>query len=569
MSILLSEHLPLLVTAPDGVQKLRNLILELAVRGKLVPQNPNDKSAAELVHRIAREREWLGQGEKCKTSKSISPVGEDEIPFPLPSGWVSTRIGALAEIRGGKRLPAGHSYSEEITPFIYIQVTNMKEGTILSKELKYITQETQKVIGKYTISKNDLYITIAGTIGDVGIVPAKFDGMNLTENAAKLSFSHLDHYCLRMLLSAPYIKKQFLNRANQQAQPKLALRNIADTVVALPPLAEQQRIATKVDELMAICDRLDAEKADIEAGHGTLVDTLLGTLTQSSDAAEFAVNWQRLTRHFDHLFTTEASLDALKQSILQLAIMGKLVPQDSSDEPASESLKRIAQEGTQLGAENSRKKPKSISPMADDEQAFEVPNGWEWLRFGNVWLSSFYGPRFGSDEYVTQDGVPTIRTTDMDDGVIKMKNPPMVRLSKAQLAQYGLRRGDILVTRSGSIGTMALYDSDEPAIPSAYLIRLRLSALVNARYVLHFLAAPIGQSLLGLNTTSVGVPNVSASKMADFPFPLPPLAEQNRIVAKVDELMALCDRLKAALAESRNRQARLASTLIETALEAA
>ena len=153
--------------------------------------------------------------------------------------------------------------------------------------------------------------------------------------------------------------------------------------IPLPPLAEQHRIVAKVDELMALCDRLEAEQSDAAAAHDRLVATLLGTLTQSTDAADLAANWQRLAEHFDTLFTTESSLDALKQTILQLAVMGKLVPQDPNDEPASELLKRIAKERARLEAEGTIKKSKPMPPVGEDEQPFELPMVGSGLDLGN------------------------------------------------------------------------------------------------------------------------------------------------------------------------------------------
>jgi type I restriction enzyme S subunit len=155
-------------------------------------------------------------------------------------------------------------------------------------------------------------------------------------------------------------------------------------LVPVPPFAEQHRIVAKVDELMALCDRLEAEQGDAGAAHARLVATLLGTLTQSADAAELAANWQRLAEHFDTLFTTDASLDALKQTILQLAVMGKLVPQDPNDEPASELLKRIAKERARLEAEGKIKKAMQLPPFGVEEQPFPIPAGWQWVSFGNT-----------------------------------------------------------------------------------------------------------------------------------------------------------------------------------------
>ena len=271
----LAEHFDTLFTTEASLDALKQTILQLAVMGKLVPQDPNDEPASELLKRIAKERARLEAEGICKKSIPMPLVGEDERLFALPEGWEWVRIGSIAEIRGGKRLPAGHNYSPIPTEHIYIQVTNMKNGTILQDDLKYIDQATYTEIARYTISADDLYVTIAGTIGQVGCVPQSFDGMNLTENAAKLSSNNLDRLGLRMILSAPYVKSQFFDKANQQAQPKLALRNIADTVIALPPKDEQHRIVAKVDELMALVNRLKAGLAESRIRQAQLADTLI------------------------------------------------------------------------------------------------------------------------------------------------------------------------------------------------------------------------------------------------------------------------------------------------------
>lgn len=163
MTALLTDNLPLLAGASSGIKKLRELILELAVRGKLVPQDPIDEPASELLKRIAEEKERLVAEGKIKKQKSLDVIDEAEQQFCLPLGWEWVRLGSLSQIKGGKRLPAGATFAPEITPHVYIQVTNMKGGTIIDQSLKYIDEVTQGAIKQYTISKDDLYITIAGT----------------------------------------------------------------------------------------------------------------------------------------------------------------------------------------------------------------------------------------------------------------------------------------------------------------------------------------------------------------------------------------------------------------------
>ena len=182
----ISEHFDTLFTTEASIDALKQTLLQLAVMGKLVPQDPNDEPASELLKRIQAEKAKLIAVGKIKKDKPLTPINDEEKPFELPVGWEWVRLGVLSDIKGGKRLPAGATFSNCETPYIYIQVTNMKDGAIIEENLKYIDEQTQKVIKQYIISSDDLYITIAGTIGDVGSVPDRFSGMNLTENAAKI-----------------------------------------------------------------------------------------------------------------------------------------------------------------------------------------------------------------------------------------------------------------------------------------------------------------------------------------------------------------------------------------------
>jgi type I restriction enzyme S subunit len=344
----------------------------------------------------------------------------------------------------------------------------------------------------------------------------------------------------------------------------------------LPPLTEQHRIVAKVDELMALCDRMEAEQAEAEAAHATLVQSLLGTLTQSHDATELAANWQRLSQHFDTLFTTEASLDALKQTVLQLAVMGKLVPQDPKDEPASELLKRIAAEKARLVAEGRIRKDKQLPPIDEEEKPFGLPDGWEWTRLGGVVTESKAGwspsceshPRNGNEWGVLK--VSAVSWGNFDPEANKAL--PSNLEARAELQ---VMAGDFLVSRANTAELVARSVFVERCPPhlmlSDKIVRLRLSTLSEGRYI------NLTNSCLNARDyyarvaggTSASMKNVSREQILSLVIPIPPLPEQHRIVAKVDELMALCDSLKADLAVSRARQARLATTLIESALQAA
>ena len=224
----------------------------------------------------------------------------ENVPFEIPENWCWTTLGELCSIKGGKRLPKGKSFADTITPHIYIRVTDMKDHTVLLSSLKYIDEDVFAEIKNYTISSNDLYLTIAGTIGDVGLVPAELDGANLTENAAKLTDIKCSKQYLMYVLMSSIAQDHFCSRFHQVAQPKLSLETASSTLIPLPPYREQLRIAEELDRW-------------------------LGVVVSVEDDLSELTNYVRKT----------------KSKILDLAISGKLVPQDPDDESAIELLKRI------------------------------------------------------------------------------------------------------------------------------------------------------------------------------------------------------------------------------------
>jgi type I restriction enzyme, S subunit len=245
------------------LRKLRDSILQEAVQGKLTTKwreaNPSVEHASELLKRIEAEKQQLIAEKKIRKEKPIPPIEEKEISFKLPERWEYSRVASVSTIKGGKRVPKGYALTDTPTPYIYIRVTDMKKGSVNLHGLKYIQQEVYEQIKTYTISKDDLYITIAGTIGNVGEIPQELDGMNLTENAAKIIYYQIDKKYLKTLLSSSVCQNQFMDKVNQMAQPKLALHRIGSTIIPIPPLDEQKIIVEKVNSLMALCDELEQQ----------------------------------------------------------------------------------------------------------------------------------------------------------------------------------------------------------------------------------------------------------------------------------------------------------------------
>ena len=225
------------------IQQAKNKILDLAIHGKLVPQDPNDEPAAELLKRI---------NPKAEITCDNPQYGK------LPSGWCFCRLDSLCRIKGGKRIPRGMTFTNVKTKYIYIRVSDMKRNTIVTTDLKYIDESVYKLIKNYTISSSDLYLTIAGTIGKVGIVPEFLDGMNLTENAAKLTGIACDKKYLLYSLQSTQVQEHFKSKFHQVAQPKLSIETASSAIISLPPLSEQRRIVAKIEELFAQLDKIEA-----------------------------------------------------------------------------------------------------------------------------------------------------------------------------------------------------------------------------------------------------------------------------------------------------------------------
>lgn len=245
-----------------SIKQTKSKVLDLAIKGKLVSQDINDEPASELIKRINKEKENLIAQGKIKRSKKSDEVNAiQEFPFEIPDSWEWVNLNQICVIKGGKRIPQGMSFANEPTSHIYIRVTDMKNNTILSNDLKYIDDNVFEKIKNYLISYSDLYLTIAGTIGAVGEVPKMFDGMNLTENAAKLTNIQCNKKYLMFVLMSTIAQEHFKSKFHQVAQPKLSIETAQTTLIPLPPLAEQTRIVSKIEEVFALLDEIERELA--------------------------------------------------------------------------------------------------------------------------------------------------------------------------------------------------------------------------------------------------------------------------------------------------------------------
>lgn len=560
MTALLTDNLPLLAGAPNGIKKLRELILELAVRGKLVPQDPSDEPASELLKRIAEEKARLMGGARVKKQKAFVDISAGEKPYTLPAGWEFVRLGDLVDPRRtityGVLKPGGDT--TDGVPLI--KAENVQFNLILTEFKSRISPELDEEYKRTRLLGGEVLLTLVGSIGRCAIAPIELAGANLSRSVGMIvPLNGVDKLFMVYAITALINESFILHNCAGTAQKVLNVGTVNDLPYPLPPLAEQHRIVAKVDELMALCDRLEAQQADAESAHAQLVQALLGSLTQAADAEDFAASWQRLAEHFHTLFTTESSIDALKQSLLQLAVMGKLVPQDPSEEPASELLKRIAKEKARLVAEGKIRKTKQLPEITDNDKLASTPNGWESVRFGQV-IELISGQHLGPDEYFEsiRDGAIPYLTGPADFGETY---PRPTRFTNERRATS--IKGDILLTVKGAgVGKTNFVDQDEFAI-SRQLMAIR-PIIVDAQFARNMLLSMSAH----FHSKSIGIaiPGISREDVLDTLIGIPPLPEQHRIVAKVDQLMALCDQLKTRLTQARQLNEQLATALVEQAV---
>ena len=537
--------------APGGIERLRELVLQLAVRGKLVPQDEGDEPASELLRRAktAKIQEMIGRKIRRDSAPELS---ESAGEASSPNHWAWTHLHDFALVLGGKRLPAGASFSTENTGNIYIRVTDMKNGSISPEDLRYISDDVQARIAKYTIDREDLYITIAGTIGDVGDVPEHFHGQNLTENAAKIVFREVDKRFLLLVLRSGDVKEQFQEKMKQMAQPKLALKRISGARVPIPPLAEQQRIVAKVDELMGLLDRLEVVRRSREAVRTAGRDSALVALHNAATSEEVGTAWARIAERMDDLFTTPADLAPLREAVLQLAVRGRLVPQDADDESSSELLKRIAAE--KAPRDKRIKARKALPTIQDDMLPFEIPVSWKWTQLGEI---TSYGITEKAESSEVSEETWVLELQDIEKVSSRLLNRVRYGVRPFKSTKNRFYKGDILYGKLRPYLDKVVL-ADEDGVCSSEIMPIRAFVGLAPQFIRLVLKSPYFVQYANSSTHGMNLPRLGTDKARQALFPLPPEAEQHRIVAKVNELMELIDRLERHLVAKEGTQEELA-----------
>ncbi|MCA3167699.1 MAG: restriction endonuclease subunit S [Burkholderiales bacterium] len=536
-----------------GIEKLRALILDLAVRGKLVPQDPSEEPASVLLESIAKDRKNTlnPKKENFRTAPKV-------LDRPLPNGWCIARLDRLAHSQAGFAFKSnGFNEIGEGFPLIRIRDVGLQfSGTYYSGEYR---DEFVVTEGDYLISMDGEFRVAVWTNG-----PAL-----LNQRVSRLQF-YSDKIAKKYVVID--LQKQLSKLQGVKAYTTvdhLSGKQISEAEIALPPLAEQHRIVAKVDELMALCNRLEAQTCDAIEAHELLVGNLLATLTRSQNAEELAENWSRIESHFDTLFTTEASIDQLKQTVLQLAVMGKLVPQDPNDEPATGLIRRLHAARTQLIQRGEAKRTQALQPITQTETPFAIPRNWQWVHFEDLTNPAYaisYGVLVpGENE---EGGIPFVRIADLSISLPSER--PEKSISPEIDAQYERTRligGEILMGVVGSIGKLGIApESWRGANIARAVCRIVPSDIMSKEYIIWLLQSDFMQSNFRGNTRTLAQPTLNINLIRSSLTPLPPVGEQRRIAEKVAQLYGICEALKARLAERQRQQIQFADAVVSKAV---
>ena len=566
----LLAHFDRISEAPDAIPRLRHFILDLAVRGKLVEQDPNDEPASELLKSIQAEKERRVREGKIKKQQPLPSLVPDEIPFELPERWQWLRLGEIGFTQTGTTPSSNNpEYFGDYIPFV--KPADLT-GNIINYSGDGISKEGiehSRLIPKHSV----LMVCIGSSIGKVNVTNRDVC-CNQQINTVTPYFEHLTTFT-SFALRAPYFQKLILANAGMGTLPIISKGKWEILPIPLPPLAEQRRIVAKVDELMAVCDRLEAAQAERENRRDRLVAASLQRLNQPVDAQSFREDARFHLNHLPCLTTRPAHIQQLRQTILNLAVRGRLVLQDPNDEPAAELLKRINAEKARLMKEGKIKKEGPVESNGGNGAPFTIPKTWKWARFSELtelitkgsspkWQGIAYVSKDKGVVFVTSENVGNYRLRKLDE--LKYVEKRFNEIEPRSVLQYG----DILMNLVGaSIGRTAIYDLREVANISQAVAMIRLiksAPNLCVEFLLYYLNSPSAIQLMMASQVVTAQPNISLTNAREFPIPVPPLAEQHRIVAKADELMALCARLEAQLTTAQTESLLLLESVLHQAL---
>lgn len=555
-----------IANAPHGIERLRRFILDLAVRGKLVPQNKNDESASELLKRIAKEKARLFDAGNIRMPKPIPARAEGS--FPIPASWQWSQLAEIGLL--SPRNDAPDKLESSFVPMTLVAaeygVANQHEVRPWGEIKKGYTHFAEGDVGLAKITpcfENGKSAVFRGLTGGIG--------SGTTELHIVRPIYVNPDYILLFLKSPHYIGSGIPKMTGTAGQKRVPTEYFAHSPFPLPPLAEQRRIVAKVDELMGLCDRLEAARVSREAARDRLAAASLARLN-APDPETFQTDARFALDAFPALTTRTDQIKQFRETILNLAVCGKLVPQDARDEPASVLLQRLKEAQVAACLSEGLRTRAPVAKLSRSEMWFDFPEDWSLSSFDELFAivsGVTKGQKVSANEAVE---APYLRVANVQRGYLDLSIIKKITVRKADEERYALRSGDVLMTEGGDwdkLGRAAIWREEIPhCIHQNHIFRVRPpSDDVLPEWVITYVNSLLGRAFFeDASKQTTNLASINMTQLRGCPFPLPPLAEQRRIVAKVGELMTLCDRLEASLTATAASRRRLLDALLAEAL---
>ena len=483
-------------------EQLKASILQYAMEGKLVKQDTNDEPVSILLEKIKAEKEKLVKEGKIKKSKKLPVIEEDEKPFDIPDSWEWVRFGNIVNFNLGKTPSKTTDIYWHNGTVPWVTIKDMQDKTLSETDKQVSDRAIREVFNNNVCQPNTLLMSFKLTIGKTSILNIK-----AVHNEAIIDIIPLidDNHIFRnyLFFILPYIS-QYASSNYAIKGKTLNKTSINNMLIPLPPLAEQKRIVAEIEKLMPLVDK-------------------------------YAEAYNRLQK-IDGEFK-----DKLKQTVLQYAMEGKLVKQDTNDEPASILLEKIKAEKEKLVKEGKIKKSKKLPAIEEDEKPFDIPDSWEWVRLENI-LDVRDGTH-GTPKYI-DFGIPLITSKNISNGYLDFSNIKYIsKIDADKIDQRSkVNKGDIIFAMIGTIGNPIIVDTNKRfSIKNVALLKC-FSKYLNMQYILNYLY--ILQNVFKENSNGAVQKFISLNKIRLSPIPLPPLAEQKRIVAKIDRMMIQIDEIQ-------------------------
>ena len=560
------ESFPVLVEVAGSGDALRGFIIDLAVRGRLTEARSTDGSATDLLARVSTMRTKQGTVGRALNSEADSSISEGP-PFPITPSWCWTNLGDIVVKLGAGSTPLGGKAVYREAGIKFLRSQNVWNDGLRLDAVAFIDPKTHEKMSGTWVEPGDILLNITGaSIGRCSVVPDAFDTANVSQHVAivRLAQKELRRF-LHLWICSPSFQKEIMSVQVGVSREGLSMKRLQEFAIPVPPLAEQKRIVARVDQLMALIDQLEAKqnrKRDLGA---RFTKASLESLTTAESPQALTTAWTRIQENWPCLLDHPDKVGELKRVVLEVAVRGSLVRQMSSDGTGASLMEQVLQERAHLieGRRMTGRGHDNDAAEAAFTPSHDIPSSWRWCRLEDV-AGHIVDGTHHTPTYVNT-GVDFISAKDIKNGHIVFE--ACRQISKEEFADLAKRcrpqRGNILVTKSGSIGDVAIVETDRVFTLFESVALVPLVPSIDPKFASYVIYLEASGQFGDLRRKGMAVQHLHLVDLRSLPFPVPPLAEQKRIVAKVEQLMKLCDDLEAALRRSEDRAAKLAEAVVQ------